>query len=102
VGAFPRPAQARVLWARVESAALAALRQRVVAATARLGRPEEDRPFRAHATLARLQEPADARAWVERHAAAAWQGTLADVHLYHSTLGASGPAYRVVQAWPLA
>jgi 2'-5' RNA ligase len=57
LGCFPHPARARVLWVGLDdpSQALGRLNERLMAALTPLGFPLEDRPFRPHLTLARVQ-----------------------------------------------
>jgi RNA 2',3'-cyclic 3'-phosphodiesterase len=65
-GAFPSPRRASVLWLGVATGAaeLAALAGAINAATAPLGFEADDRPFRAHLTLARDNRPHDLRSLV--------------------------------------
>jgi 2'-5' RNA ligase len=54
-GAFPSPARPRALWMAIDTGAdhLADVARRLDAALAETGWPSDDRPFRAHLTLAR-------------------------------------------------
>ncbi len=67
-GAFPSPRRASVLWLGVTTGAaeLAALATTVNVATAPLGFEADDRPYRAHLTLARVNRARDVRALVEQ------------------------------------
>ena len=67
-GGFPSPRRASVLWLGVTTGAaeLAALAGVINAATAPLGFEADDRPFRAHLTLARVNRARDVRALVEQ------------------------------------
>ena len=67
-GAFPSPRRASVLWLGVTTGAaeLAVLAGAINAATAPLGFAADDRPFRAHLTLARDNRPRDVRSLVEQ------------------------------------
>ncbi len=67
-GAFPSPRRASVLWLGVTTGAaeLAALAGAVNAATAPFGFEADDRPYRAHLTLARVNRARDVRALVEQ------------------------------------
>lgn len=60
LGAFPNEAHARVVWAGISdlSGGVEVLAGEVFAAMEALGFPRDDRPFRAHVTLARLRDPA--------------------------------------------
>lgn len=97
VGAFPSAGRPRVLWmglvhGREELAGIAA---GLDARLAPLGWPPETRPFRAHLTLARCDEPAAARAALEALERAAGSLDLAwtadRLVLFRSHLG-HGPA----------
>lgn len=73
----------------------------VVAATAGLGRPPDDRPFHGHVTLARSAKHArvDLRPLTGRSVAARWvAGSLC---LVESRLSPAGARYTVVQEFPL-
>jgi 2'-5' RNA ligase len=63
-GAFPREDAPRALWLGLGAGAeeLGALARGVDAALVRAGWPAEPRPFRAHLTLARCDDPVDGRA----------------------------------------
>jgi 2'-5' RNA ligase len=67
-GAFPSPRRASVLWLGVTTGAaeLAALAGAITDATAPFGFEADDRPFRAHLTLARVNRARDVRALVEQ------------------------------------
>ncbi len=72
-GAFPSARRASVLWLGVSNGVeqLAALAGAIVDATAPLGFVPDDRPFRAHVTLARSTQSRDLRPVVEALASAA-------------------------------
>ena len=65
-GVFPRPRKATVAWAGLErdEGRLSVLASVVDEAVASAGFGHEERPFRAHLTLARIRPPADLRAVV--------------------------------------
>jgi len=97
-GAFPPHGPIRVVWAGLEPVAeLAALAAAVRAAVADAGLAADDKPFRAHLTLARCPEP-----W-RSEARAALGGLLGSaegreleverVALVESVLGPGGPAH---------
>jgi len=103
VGAFPNPRRARVVWAGVagDTAALADLQRAVLAVSAPLGFSPEERPFRAHLTLARVRQdarPEQLRALGEALLAAPppppipWDAGRPA--LIHSTLTPRGAVYR--------
>jgi RNA 2',3'-cyclic 3'-phosphodiesterase len=96
-GTFPDPRRPRVLWVGVTSGhdQLARLAGRLSSPLAELGWPPEDRPFRAHLTVARADgSPAAAHAAGQLiDAAADWRAAFRADHLtlYRSVLG-HGPA----------
>jgi 2'-5' RNA ligase len=63
MGVFPGLRKPRVLWMGLggQTELLARAAARLEAELAPLGIPREDRPFKAHLTLARFQKPLDAR-----------------------------------------
>lgn len=69
----------------------------VVAATAGLGRPPDDRPFAGHLTLARVAK--GARVDLRRLAGAAVEGSwdVTEVCLVESRLSPAGASYEVVE-----
>ena len=74
----------------------------VIAATAALGRPPEDRPFAGHITLARTARGSrvDLRPLAGVAVAGTW--TVTDVCLVESHLSSAGARYEVVGRVPLA
>lgn len=86
----------------VPVAGLDAVAEAVVAATAGLGRPPEDRPFAGHLTLARVAK--GALVDLRRVAGAALEGEweVADVCLVESRLSPGGARYEVRERVRLA
>jgi 2'-5' RNA ligase len=88
----------------VPVAGLDALAAAVVAATAGLGRPPDDRPFRGHLTLARARRGASVRGLAGQLAgdevAAAFP--VREVRLVRSHLGPHGARYEDVHVRRLA
>jgi 2'-5' RNA ligase len=72
----------------------------VVAATAGLGEPPPERPFRGHITLARAQRGIDVRALAGQSFSAEWP--VGEVTLVSSETRPSGARYRVVAGYPVA
>lgn len=100
--AFPEAKRARVAWAGVRAPGIEALAQAVQEATAAIGEPPERRPFVAHATLARLPQPADLRSLVDRHRGTLLaQGTLDRVVLFRSRAGPGGSGHEPLHTVPL-
>jgi 2'-5' RNA ligase len=80
---------------------LEVLAQAVVAATAGLGRPPEERPFRGHLTLARVAK--NARVDLRRLAGAPLEGSwdATSFCLVESKLSPAGSRYEVVEQFGL-
>jgi 2'-5' RNA ligase len=91
--AFPSPTRARVIVLELSSPRLSALATEIERACTTLSFPVEDRAFRPHLTLARLREPMDARAWLEK--AGAFRGIvqLDRLALYRSDTTPQGARY---------
>ena len=106
-GAFPAAARPRVVWLGLGSGVpeLTALAGRLADELGRRGWPPEDRPFRAHLTLARADGIAGAGRAVEALAAAAasldaaW--TVDRLVVYQSVLGRGPAQYRPLAVAPL-
>ncbi len=109
-GMFPGPRKPRTLWLGIEQGAgeLGALADALDAPLAPLGWPPDDRPYRPHLTVARLDasSPAQGVALAETLVAEAtgWRtGFRADrVVLYRSHLGGGPPRHEPVVEVPLA
>ena len=101
IRAFPNPARARVafLAARGGETELAALAQSLVGELPRTLRPEDDKPFRAHLTIARFRDAPSRAAWALLEQAYAnqgepWRVRVYELRLVESELSAQGPHYR--------
>jgi len=110
-GAFPGPADARVLWAGLElddhgRTELSRLATGARAAAARSGVEVGGGRFRPHVTVARLRRPAEVTRWVrllEGYAGPEWR--VDRVELFESFLGQGQrgrPRYETVDTFPLA
>ena len=107
VGRFPPGKQgARVLWAGIDnSPELKALHAAVEDALAGIGYAREQRPFRAHITLARLKPapPHPVNRFLNRHAAFAHDAIpVRECILFSSSLHPEGAQYRHEAVYPLA
>ncbi|AFZ68166.1 RNA 2',3'-cyclic phosphodiesterase [Deinococcus peraridilitoris] len=94
-GYFPNEGSPRVWFVKVEAPQLDDLAQQV---RSRLKVPFDDKPFKAHITLARKKGPAPRvapRQWDDL----AWD--VADFSLVHSTLTKAGPIYEAVRTFKL-
>lgn len=106
-GAFPNPAEARVLWTGVhgDRVALSRLATGTRAAANRAGIEVAGRRFTAHVTLARTRRPVDVTRWlriVDGYEGPEW--TAESIVLISSRLGQGanrGSAYDVVGEWAL-
>ena len=102
LGAFPRPARAKVLWIGVGDGGdeLRGLGGSVEGAAVRAGFAPERKPFSPHLTLSRLDPPADVRPALE----AAPFGSRMRVDsfvLFRSHLGGGPPRYEPLERFPL-
>lgn len=101
VGAFPEPRRPRVVWAGARACPpMDSLAENVRGALRDAGFPGDDKPFRAHVTLAR-PKPEGAGAPLVAFLAAHRNDEFAEVdvrevHLYRSTLGAGRPQYDII------
>lgn len=102
VGFFPDPAHPRVVWVGMEEAGktLVALREHLGREIHELGLEVDPRPWSPHLTLARLDVPLPANAFV---------ATVPDVRflvdrfcLYRSDLTPGGAKYTALRTYPLA
>ena len=109
-GAFPETRKPRALWLGIERGApeLGALADALDPALEPLGWPRDDRPYRPHLTVARLDRSAisasEAIAADLGDAAASWRTAFrADrVVMYRSHLGGGPPRYEPIVDIPLA
>lgn len=98
LGAFPRPAYARVIWYGVrDDGRLASLARSVRRALA----VEESSAFRAHVTLARIPNAASATGWLATHRAPRGMLPVDRVVLMRSHLGRGPARYEELAAMPL-
>lgn len=108
LGAFPNPRRPRVIWIGLQApAALEALQRGLEAATAKLGFPEEKRPFSPHLTLGRVRQRASGADQQKIHTAlgrhpAGALGTahIGAVHLFKSDLKQTGAVYTCLHSAP--
>ncbi|ACY18379.1 RNA 2',3'-cyclic phosphodiesterase [Haliangium ochraceum] len=113
LGAFPEPAQARVLWAGIDDATggLAELARVLDDACHRLGFAREARAYHPHLTLGRLKTPSDLAALLGEAAGAGAEGVSAQVFrktpvtavtLFESVLKSDGSEYLLRAQFRLA
>ena len=97
VGCFPSPRQPRVVWVGLggDEKALPALKATLDTALVPLGWPPDDKPFRAHLTLGRVREGADARGVDWSTPVPPRAIPVAALHLIESQLRPEGAVYTV-------
>jgi len=101
VGAFPTPRKARVAWVGLDAPGLQVLATRLAQALPVTSQAE--REFQGHVTLARVDPPADLRAFVAAHAdLELGKCTLREIVLFKSTTTPQGPVYDPLARFPLA
>ncbi len=107
LGVFPDARRPRVLWCGTsgDTERLAALQKQLETDFAGIGFPEEDRPFRAHLTLARIKDPREVSGLSEaltRHAAfSTGEFTVGEMVLFQSRLTPLGAIYTRLAVFPL-
>jgi RNA 2',3'-cyclic 3'-phosphodiesterase len=104
-GFFPDARRPRVFWVGMNvPEALAALQQRVEAATASLGFPAQDRAFMPHLTVARFREPQPQPAlqqFLSRQPAPSFGSIgVSEFYLFESKLAPQGAQYRRLAQFP--
>jgi 2'-5' RNA ligase len=99
LGAFPRPRRARIIWLGVTEGAaqLAALAESVESVVRRTGFPAEERPFRAHLTLSRIEPARSIADTLAVQPQLDVTMTVRDVCLIRSELGAGPARYALVE-----
>jgi 2'-5' RNA ligase len=107
VGAFPDPGRPRVVWAGVgpgEEALVAHIAREVSGALEGIGELDE-RPFRAHLTLARVRSSRNSRALGDllrlKPGRSFGQAILSELKLKSSVLTPRGPVYKDIGVFPL-
>ena len=102
-GAFPRVARATVAWAGLQGdgGRLSRLASAVDDVVAAAGFGHEERPFRAHLTLARIRPPADLRAIIAAAPPAGIRVRADQVVLYRSRTDGASTTYQPLERFPL-
>jgi len=103
LGAFPNPRRARVLWAGVSTGKpqLESLAQEVERAVQRAGFAAEERQFKPHLTLSRMQPPLNILELVDRGASVRATTLVDEVVLFHSRTDPGGAVYESLARFPL-
>jgi len=108
VGAFPDPRKPRVLWCGTTGDVdkLSALQNELDGDFAAIGFPQEDRPFRAHLTLARIKDSRGlaglGEALTKHNAFDAGKFTCTELVLFQSKLTPQGAIYTRLATFPSA
>ncbi len=102
--AFPSPRRGRVIVLHLDDAArrIAALAEACETIGETIGVPRETRAFKSHVTLARLSDPGDVRALLEKVPFPKLGARFTSVRLYRSTLLPSGSQYSLLSEATLA
>ncbi len=108
VGAFPKPNRARVIWVGIThgSDGLKALHAATMAVTEEFGFEPEDRPFKAHVTLARIRTRANRMPDLSKplqgfSGVELGKCQIREVHLVKSELRPNGPRYTTLDTFPI-
>jgi RNA 2',3'-cyclic 3'-phosphodiesterase len=107
LGFFPDAQRPRVFWAGIDGgAALGRLAAGIEDALAAFGIPREEREFRPHLTLARLDAPAEVAGLratvVGRDAVEFGRAKVDEFSLYQSVLKSAGAEYTRLATYPLS
>ena len=108
LGVFPDSRRPRILWCGTSGDVekLVHLQKQLDSDFATIGFPAEERPFRAHLTLARIKDPRDVAGVNEaltRHAAfSAGKFPVRELILFRSKLSGQGAIYTRLATFPLS
>lgn len=101
LGGFPKDGSARVMWLGLEEQpALSRLAEDLRRGFRAAGIPFDDRPFKAHLTLARFKAPQDLARFVVLPSPTAFEAS--ELVLYQSVQTSAGSRYVVLGSAPLA
>lgn len=103
LGGFPKLRKATVAWVAIEEdgGRVTDLAGRVEEAVASAGFGYEDRPFKAHLTLARIRPPRDLRKHANK-GTARFRVPVSEVVLYRSRTSGRSVVYNALERFPLA
>lgn len=103
LGAFSRPRSARVLWIGLTEGVerLKALARIAEDAARGAGFAPEEKPFKPHLTLSRIQPPRDLTRDLERVPPLGLRMRVDEVIVFRSHLGGGPPRYEAVERLPL-
>jgi 2'-5' RNA ligase len=104
LGAFASPKRASVVVAEIADPEkrITELARQLSETAAELGVPLEERAFRPHVTLARIQRPSDVRDWLAHAALDRVSLRFDELRLYESELHPQGSRYSMLARAPFA
>lgn len=101
VGVFPNPNYIRVVWVGLQCMEMQKLAAETEKALAGFGK-EEDHPFSAHITIARVKGKIDVTQFLAKHANESFgEMSVSEFVLMESRLASGGPAYTVLKRFSL-
>jgi 2'-5' RNA ligase len=103
LGAFPRAKRARIVWLGVEDGAerLISVSETVESAVRRAGFPAEERPFKPHLTLSRIEPTRSVAEVLAAHPPLDVHMPVTEVSLVRSTLGKGPAQYQAVATFTM-
>lgn len=103
LGAFPRAKLARIIWLGVAQGAreLASLAKSVESTVRQAGFPPEQRPFKPHLTISRVEPSRPVKDVLESQPPLAVEMPVREVCLVRSQLGGGPARYEVLHRFPL-
>jgi RNA 2',3'-cyclic 3'-phosphodiesterase len=103
LGAFPRAKRARIVWLGVEEGAkkLISVAESVERTVRRAGFPAEQRPFKPHLTLSRIEPTRSVADVLTARAPLNVKMPVTELALVRSELGKGPAQYRVLERFPL-
>ena len=104
LGAFPRANRARILWLGVDEGAgrLVSIAESVESAVRRAGLPAEERPFKPHLTLSRIEPTRSVADVLSSQPAIKVKMPVTAVTLVRSQLGKGPAQYQAIEKFNLA
>jgi 2'-5' RNA ligase len=104
LGAFPRANRARIIWLGVDEGAarLVSVAESVESAVRRAGLQAEERPFKPHLTLSRIEPTRSVANVVTSQPPLSVKMPVTEVALVRSQLGKGPAQYQVIETFDLA
>ena len=103
LGAFPRAKRARIVWLGVEEGAkkLISIAESVERVVRRAGFAPEERPFKPHLTLSRIEPTRSVADVLTAQAPVSVEMPVTELALVRSELGKGPAQYRTIERFPL-